>query len=616
MNIQFKSTLILYITFVACLIPLSAFSDEAVIDKPLNVKIDKHIVIQELGERVTTSASENIPSDIVEAVNNNYPDELDKQLVPWLQWYRQNIINSSPENLRKGEMKEGVILHYYALIKEVNLIGNNSAGKQNVEDMIVVYGIGITNYDSWAVSVLRKENNTYKKICETPVNKSGGKDFKIVTRNLKDHKEILISFVNARQETVLFVYNWGNNLVTLVGNFKGVKCKGDIEIDNEEIIEHGGGYVNYYKWDGNKYTMYKTENTEEMNAILIKAIPQDLITQAEKEIENDKHKNPWRRACSITNFTSTIGVWDWVESKLDNNKGTYIIVLYHAKTLCAAKWLDKLIIFKKTGDTLSSVWTSKEEVSGLSVCVKDIFHDDRKEIIVWGTPSNMYTNDEIFRWEGTTARFLGSFDDAFDCRWAAVKGGNKLPSGGIQGDEVIEFLCNESKIYKWDGHDYKLVKVVKAVPGTPLFKDGEWQDLFLGGGVNGAIAKLKSLNNQALHLFNKGKIHKAISIWQQALASPVIDIGLPEDAEVYNNLGFAYYKLGKKYYPLAEKYYKEAKETYQWRWSIYLNLGDLYSDMGQSKLATENYEILLKMKPDYKHADEIKKKIELLRTIN
>ena len=157
----------------------------------------------------------------------------------------------------------------------------------------------------------------------------------------------------------------------------------------------------------------------------------------------------------------------------------------------------------------------------------------------------------------------------------------------------IEVSChmsaedNPSTLYKWNGHEYE----------------------------NLEMAKSKKLNNQALQLFKKGQIKKAIAVWKHATDLSIIPgLGYTANAEVLNNLGFAYYKLGENYYSDAEEYLTEALQVDPQRWIIYLNLGDLYSNMGRYNMAIENYKRLLELKSDYEYAYEIKKKIELLKT--
>lgn len=116
----------------------------------------------------------------------------------------------------------------------------------------------------------------------------------------------------------------------------------------------------------------------------------------------------------------------------------------------------------------------------------------------------------------------------------------------------------------------------------------------------------KQLNEQALHLFKQGKLQEAISIWERA-SKLAIDqkVRLTSNAEVLNNLGFAYFKLGRDHYPEAIEYLKSALVIDANRWTIYLNLGDIYMAMVQQALAVDNYKKVLELKPDYKYADRL-----------
>lgn len=109
------------------------------------------------------------------------------------------------------------------------------------------------------------------------------------------------------------------------------------------------------------------------------------------------------------------------------------------------------------------------------------------------------------------------------------------------------------------------------------------------------------------------------------------------DAEVLNNLGFAYYVLGKQkndtryysysygptdnkmwllqptYYEQAEHYLQEALQIEPKRWSALLNMGDLEYDLNHFTWAIKRYEELLKVKPDYKFGDTIRQRITELK---
>jgi tetratricopeptide (TPR) repeat protein len=127
----------------------------------------------------------------------------------------------------------------------------------------------------------------------------------------------------------------------------------------------------------------------------------------------------------------------------------------------------------------------------------------------------------------------------------------------------------------------------------------------------GEMNQSRQLNDQALKLFKKGKILEAISIWEEA-SKIAIDpkVQLTSNAEVLNNLGFAYYKLGSIYYPKAIEYLQSALVIDPNRWTIYLNLGDLYKAINQRALAVENYKKVLELNPNYKYANKLKADIK------
>jgi tetratricopeptide (TPR) repeat protein len=129
------------------------------------------------------------------------------------------------------------------------------------------------------------------------------------------------------------------------------------------------------------------------------------------------------------------------------------------------------------------------------------------------------------------------------------------------------------------------------------------------------LPKSRSLNKQALALFKEGKIHSAISLWEKALPlSRIPRLGLTANAEVLNNLGFAYQKVGYD----AEMYYNFALKVDSCRWVAHLNLGDLYAagiyiDKELSRKAIDHYKKALSLNPGYKRAKEIKQKIKDLK---
>jgi len=133
------------------------------------------------------------------------------------------------------------------------------------------------------------------------------------------------------------------------------------------------------------------------------------------------------------------------------------------------------------------------------------------------------------------------------------------------------------------------------------------------------LKESRALNVSALDLFNKDRIQEAITVWEQAYKLALTPYsGLTANAEVINNLAFAYHKLARRqksddYYGRAEQLYKKAQLADYRRWETYLNLGDLYSERGEAKDAASNYEKLLEFNPDYKHAERIRNKIATLK---
>ncbi len=212
----------------------------------------------------------------------------------------------------------------------------------------------------------------------------------------------------------------------------------------------------------------KQQEVKKMNKILLGVVPQDFKDSEKKAIERVLAHNP---KLTFTDVTSPIDVLAYKETTLDNSGNIYVITNYSTNIT------GKLVIFKKENNKLINVWTSHESnIIGMwpiSLRVKDIFHDGKKEITISGPVSNSANGTIIYRWEGTYARLIGDFITSYNCRSLAVKGSNKLPKDTTfnpDGDELVERGCSKARIYKWNGHDYKLYKVVKAVPGTPLYK--------------------------------------------------------------------------------------------------------------------------------------------------
>lgn len=121
---------------------------------------------------------------------------------------------------------------------------------------------------------------------------------------------------------------------------------------------------------------------------------------------------------------------------------------------------------------------------------------------------------------------------------------------------------------------------------------------------------IKETNDKAKKLLWKGDIQKAIELWLSAIdLNQTIEASMK--AEILNNLGFAYYQYD--WYESAEYYLQSAKQIAPDRWSIYLNLADLYYDSDFFQQAIKNYEILLDLNPNYKYRDNIIKKINQIK---
>lgn len=132
----------------------------------------------------------------------------------------------------------------------------------------------------------------------------------------------------------------------------------------------------------------------------------------------------------------------------------------------------------------------------------------------------------------------------------------------------------------------------------------------------------EALNEQALKVFKAGDIEEAIRIWRFATGFYYGDprAGFTSNAEVSNNLGFAYYKLFREsgdYDHFRSAYYnfQHALEVEPRRWQAYLNMGDLELEMKAYNSARYDYEKLLELNPSYKYEDKIKERIKWLKTL-
>jgi len=122
--------------------------------------------------------------------------------------------------------------------------------------------------------------------------------------------------------------------------------------------------------------------------------------------------------------------------------------------------------------------------------------------------------------------------------------------------------------------------------------------------------QLSSLNNKALNLFNSDHLNEAIIVWTEAYS--IIrdnEIVSSQAAEIINNLGYAYYK--KNDFVEAEKTLLFSKNIKPRRWSVHLNLGDLYSKNGERKKAVDSYMMMLELNENYKYNDRILHEVNL-----
>ncbi|MCM0081338.1 hypothetical protein L4X63_07025 [Geomonas sp. Red32] len=176
--------------------------------------------------------------------------------------------------------------------------------------------------------------------------------------------------------------------------------------------------------------------------------------------------------------------------------------------------------------------------------------------------------------------------------------------------------------YYFDDDDHNEAMQTKDV--TYFWNGKEYEDVTL----KKRTKKGKGLNQKALDLFKRGKIEEAIAIWKRIEQEPDV-----ATAEVSNNLGFAYYTLGRKNHDtrrysedpgdpgpiestpwdMAFFYLNKALEKEPNRWSALLNMADLEYEENDFVWALKQYEKLLKVKPDYVHADVIRKRIEELK---
>nr|WP_284694552.1 tetratricopeptide repeat protein [Geomonas sp. Red32] len=129
-----------------------------------------------------------------------------------------------------------------------------------------------------------------------------------------------------------------------------------------------------------------------------------------------------------------------------------------------------------------------------------------------------------------------------------------------------------------------------------------------------AAKPVKKRAKKALELYKSGKVEEAIKIWEEAYQQSAASLS----AEDYNNLGFAYYTVAKRQnsaenYVKAHTYLDIALQAQPKRWTAHLNLADLYAEEKMFTAAIEEYQKVLELKPDYKHAAALRDKISQLK---
>jgi len=171
----------------------------------------------------------------------------------------------------------------------------------------------------------------------------------------------------------------------------------------------------------------------------------------------------------------------------------------------------------------------------------------------------------------------------------------------------IEFRQNQNSDFPDVVVSWHLGADDKSVAGYYVWHEGLYE--------NAELVKSKKINLEALALFGKGETLKAIAKWKQATDLAIIPgLGYSSNDEALNNLGFAYYKLAKKesnedYYDLAIEYLDQSIQVNYNRWVAWLNLGDIYFELNDMENATQCYERLLEINPDYKYAEKIKARL-------
>ena len=124
---------------------------------------------------------------------------------------------------------------------------------------------------------------------------------------------------------------------------------------------------------------------------------------------------------------------------------------------------------------------------------------------------------------------------------------------------------------------------------------------------NGKLGAAQRLNQKALALQGKKDYKGALAVWQEALGLAMSPgSGLPVDAEIINNYGFA---LIRQSPGEAEIFLGFALQVDPARWQAHLNLGDLFWDQGHFDRAIESYRAVLRVNPSYRHAQILQGRI-------
>jgi tetratricopeptide (TPR) repeat protein len=229
---------------------------------------------------------------------------------------------------------------------------------------------------------------------------------------------------------------------------------------------------------------------------------------------------------------------------------------------------------------------------------------------------------------------IGSCDEIKDATPFVVDEQNDLfavhESNNSQNPFLYVYLRNQSRcrvVLSIQGSSIEFIKISKSEfpdikASWHMGADKSDGTLYIWNGdryISREARDSERLNKEALEYFKKGNIAHAITIWEKAKDLAIIPgLGFTSNAEVLNNLGFAYYKLAQKthkadYYKRAEYYLDGTIQVDYSRWEAHLNLADLYSETDLPRKAVESYEKALELNPKYKYADKIRDKIRILQ---